>query len=73
MLDYADAIALICAEFHHEYDMPAFSEISYHIYKVLGWQIPTGEEAIRRQGHDMTKFLDIYENSLKRWFLKQTG
>ena len=34
---------------------------------MLGWQIPTDDETIRKSGVELTQFLDIYENSFKRW------
>lgn len=72
-IDYADAIKLIYESFQSEYDLEPFSEKSYQMYMVLGWQVPTDDEDIHRQGSDLTKFLDIYENSKKRWFLTPIG
>ena len=46
---------------------------NYQMYMVLGWQLPTDNETIRKQGSDLTKFLDIYENSEKRWYLTPVG
>lgn len=72
-VDYDEAISLIYESFHDEYDFELFSPKSYRMYLVLGWQIPTADENIRKQGSDLTKFLDFYENSEKRWFLTPSG
>lgn len=71
--DYEVAINLIYETFQSEYHLEPFSKKTYHMYKVLGWQITTDDENIYKQGSDLTKFLDIYENSEKRWFLTSVG
>ena len=72
-MEYADAIQLIYETFGSEYQLEPFSEKNYHMYEAFGWQLPTDDEALRKQGSNLTKFLDIYENSEKRWFLTPVG
>ena len=64
---FTDAIDLIYDEFEAEYHIGRFSEKNFQMYKQLGWQIPTDNEAVRKQGVQLSQFLDIYENSSKRW------
>ncbi len=64
---YADAINLIYESFRDEYNLGKFSKNNYQLYKMLGWQLPTDDEEIRLLGVRLTQFLDIYENSFKRW------
>lgn len=64
---YSDAISLIYEHFNEEYQLGQFSQNNYQQYKMLGWQIPTDDEEIRLSGVRLTQFLDIYENSFKRW------
>ena len=71
--DYANAIQLLYQQFHEAYHMAPFGKRSYQAYKSLGWQLTTDDETVRKQGSDLTKFLDIYENSEKRWFLTPYG
>lgn len=71
--DYGDAIHLIYETFGTEYGLNTFNNENYQMYMVLGWQLPTDNETIRKQGSDLTKFLDIYENSEKRWYLTPVG
>lgn len=71
--DYNEVIQLIYETFHDEYDFGLFSPKCYQMYLLLGWQIPTHDENIRKQGSNLTKFLDFYENSEKRWFLTPCG
>lgn len=71
--DYGEAIELIYNTFDEEYNLGTFSEKNYQMYMSLGWQLPTENEDIRTQGSDLTKFLDIYENGEKRWYLTSIG
>ena len=71
--DYGDAIHLIYETFGTEYGLNTFNNENYQMYMVLGWQLPTDNETIRKQGSDLAKFLDIYENSEKRWYLTPVG
>ena len=71
--DYGDAIQLIYDTFGNEYDLGPFNEKNYQMYMTLGWQLPTDDEIVRKQGSDLSTFLDIYENSEKRWFLTPIG
>ncbi len=72
-MDYEEAINLIYETFQAEYELKPFGKKNYQMYLTLGWQIPTGNEEIRRQGSNLTKFLDLYENSEKRWYLTPIG
>ncbi|NLZ75113.1 MAG: hypothetical protein GX914_01260 [Erysipelotrichia bacterium] len=67
MEKYAEAINLIYDNYKEEYHLDKFSKKNYHIYMMLGWQLPTDDEQIRKQGVKLTQFLDVYENSFKRW------
>lgn len=71
--DYGDAVELLYETFKEEYRLKPFSPKNYDIYEALGWQLPTDDEALSKQGYDLTCFLDIYENSGKRWFLTEMG
>ena len=71
--DYAQAIQLVRDAFGAEYGLGPFSPEDYHLYKALGWQLPTEDEEVREQGSALTRFLDIYENSQKRWYLTPMG
>ena len=64
---YSEAIILIYNHFNEEYQVGKFGKNNYQLYKMLGWQIPTDDETIRKSGVELTQFLDIYENSFKRW------
>lgn len=70
---HGDAIHLIYETFGTEYGLNTFNNENYQMYMVLGWQLPTDNETIRKQGSDLAKFLDIYENSEKRWYLTPVG
>ena len=59
---YADGIALI----QEENDLPPFSQKTYDLYKMYGWQITAGTEEQHAQAAFVTKFLDIYENSFTK-------
>ena len=54
-------------EKEHDQYIHAFDYNHFQYYKVFAWQVQTDDEEIRRQGVELTKFLDIYENSLKKW------
>ena len=64
---FAEATELIYESFGTDYHLERISVGNYQIYKQLGWQIPVNDEAIRKQGVQLTQFLDVYENSYKRW------
>lgn len=72
-MDYEEAINLIYEAFQAEYDLAPFSKKSYRLYLVLGWQVPTSNRELHRQGSNLSKFLDLYENSEKRWYLTPIG
>ncbi|OBZ11412.1 hypothetical protein [Bacillus sp. FJAT-26390] len=47
-----------------EFDLMPISDKNYKDYMTYGWQLETKDEAVVQQGVMVTKFLDIYENSL---------
>ena len=56
---FADAIKLI--------PPGKLTERNYQVFKQLGWQIQTDDEALSKLGFQLSQFLDIYENSFMRW------
>ena len=72
-IDFAGGIQLIYDTFHEEYHVPPFGPKTYSLYFTLGWQAPTADEELRRQASAVTRFLDIYSNSEKRWYLTPVG
>lgn len=57
--DYADGFAAIRREFR----LLPLNRYNFRKYMTFGWQLTTGSEEEKRQGMEITKFLDIYENS----------
>ena len=60
LIDYADGFAAIRREF--KLILP-INKYNFKKYMTYGWQLTTGSEEEKRQGVQITKFLDIYENS----------
>lgn len=59
-IDYADGFAAIRREF--KILLPV-NKYNYQKYKTFGWQLTTGCNEEKRQGGEISRFLDIYENS----------
>ena len=55
------------SEKDHNLYIHGFDYNHFQYYKVFAWQVQTDNEEIRKQGVELTKFLDIYENSFKKW------
>lgn len=62
LIDYTDGFTAIQKEF----DVKPISKKNWEGYKNYGWQLSTNnDEEVRKQGIEITQFLDIYENSFK--------
>lgn len=61
LIDYADGFLAIQKEF----DLKLISKKSWGEYATYGWQLSTDDKDILKQGQEITKFFDIYENSFK--------
>lgn len=59
--DYKEGFAAIRKEF----GLLPLNSLNYRAYMNYGWQLTIGDEEVRRQGMEITKFFDIYENSFK--------
>jgi len=57
--DCADGFACLAKEF----DLTAVTKHNYETYKTYGWQTGVSDEAVRKQCAEISRFLDIYENS----------
>lgn len=62
LIDYADGFAAI----RREHKLFPINKLNFRKYMTYGWQLTTGSEEEKRQGIQITKFLDIYENSFPR-------
>lgn len=60
--EFADVLALI----QKKYDLEPISQDNYKPYKTHGWQVETDDQNLKRDGSNLTAFLDIYENSFER-------
>ena len=61
LIDYADGFSAIQKEF----DLKPIGEKNWEEYKIYGWQLSTDDKDILKQGGEITRFFDIYENSFK--------
>lgn len=61
LIDYADGITAI----QREFDLKPISSKNWEEYKTYGWQLSTDDKDILKQGGEITRFFDIYENSFK--------
>jgi len=59
---YAEGLALI----RTENKLPPISQVTYKLYKKLGWQVTSGSEEAQKQASFISGFLDIYENSFEK-------
>lgn len=60
-LDYQEGFEEIAKEF----ELEPISHKNYQEYKIYGWQLTVMDKNIQQQGVDISKFLDIYENSFE--------
>ena len=60
LIDYADGFAAIRREF--KLILP-INKYNFQNYMIYGWQLTTGSDEEKRQAGEISKFLDIYENS----------
>ncbi len=60
LIDYADGFAAIRREF--KLILP-INKYNFQNYMTYGWQLTTGSDEEKRQAMEISKFLDIYENS----------
>lgn len=60
-LDYKAGFEAVATE----YNIEPISHKNYKDYKVYAWQVPIKNKAVQEQGVEISKFLDIYENSFK--------
>lgn len=60
LIDYADGFAAIRREF--KLILP-INKYNFKKYMTYGWQLTTGSDEEKRQAREISKFLDIYENS----------
>jgi hypothetical protein len=60
-LDYKEAFLAVAKEF----DLEPVSDSNYKEYKKYGWQVPVMDKNVQEQGVELSKFLDIYENSFE--------
>lgn len=58
-VDYSDAITHVKSQYH----LLPVSKYYYKPYGTYGAQIITDDEMLRKQGYELSKFIDIYENS----------
>lgn len=59
LIDYKDGFKAIQREF---YLLPV-SRFTWKPYKAYGWQLSSEDERLVDQGYEISRFLDIYENS----------
>ncbi|MCH1624536.1 hypothetical protein [Fredinandcohnia quinoae] len=59
--DYVEGFKAVAEEF----ELEPISHDNFQEYKTYGWQITVMDKNIQQQGVDITKFLDIYENSFE--------
>lgn len=61
--NYDKGIELI----RREYNLAPLNATNYNIYGAYGWQVTTGTDEEKKQASFVTQFMDIYENSFKRY------
>lgn len=62
MIDFEDGFLAL----QEEYDLEPVNSENFMDYKILGAQFMTDDEEILKQAIEITKFFDIYENSLSK-------
>lgn len=59
LIDYADGFDAI----RREYKLFPINRFNFRKYMTYGWQLTTGTEEEKQQAGQISRFLDIYENS----------
>lgn len=65
--EFTDVIDMAYDMYHEYYNFEKFNRQNYSVYKNLIYQIPTESEELHHRCVLVAKFLDVYENSFKRW------
>lgn len=61
LIDYKDGFDAISKEF----DLEPINDLNVTYYLTYGWQLEIEDEYLKQEGISITKFLDLYENSIK--------
>lgn len=56
IIDYREGFKAI----EKEYNLKGISKKNWEVYKTYGWQLTSDNEELRKEGVEITKFLDIY-------------
>lgn len=65
--EYADVLEKAYDIYHEEYNIGRIDGSNFGLYKILIHQMPADNEELRKRNVLVAQFIDIYENSLKRW------
>ena len=60
-VDYSDAIK----EIQNKFKLLPLTKYTYRQFGIYGWQIASDNEMINEQGRQLSRFIDIYENSFR--------
>lgn len=61
LIDYKDGFDAISKEF----DLEPINDLNVTYYLTYGWQLEIEDKYLKQEGISITKFLDLYENSIK--------
>ncbi len=61
IIDYADGFKSI----EEQFNLKPVSKKNWKDYKTYGWQLKTEDENIKKQGVEISRFFDFYENSFE--------
>lgn len=65
--EYQDVLDKAYDIYHEEYKLGKFNNSNCGLYMNLIYQMPSENEDLRQRNVLVAQFIDIYENSLKRW------
>lgn len=65
--EYQDVLDKAYDIYHEEYKLGKFNDSNCGLYMNLIYQMPSENEDLRQRNVLVAQFIDIYENSLKRW------
>lgn len=65
--EFADVIDVAYDMYHEQHHIERLNKHNYHIYMSLIYQMPAETEEQLQRYILVARFLDIYENSFKRW------
>lgn len=65
--EYQDVLDQAYDMYHKEYRLGKFNNSNCGLYMNLIYQMPAENEDLRQRNVLVAQFIDIYENSLKRW------